>query len=61
MGCEPVISKNGLLQNELDLGIVFLPMEHEDLETIPLYKENLALAVAVDHPIAQAAFSTLVF
>jgi len=56
-----VISKNGLLQNELDLGIVFLPMEHEDLETIPLYKENLALAVAVDHPIAQAAFSTLVF
>ncbi|SMG55265.1 LysR family transcriptional regulator [Paenibacillus aquistagni] len=50
---------NGLLQNELDLGIVFLPMEHEDLETIPLYKENLALAVAVDHPIAQAAFVTL--
>ncbi|WP_042478821.1 LysR family transcriptional regulator [Bacillus ndiopicus] len=50
---------NGLLQNELDLGIVFLPMEHEDLETIPLYQENLALAVAVDHPIAQAAFVTL--
>ncbi len=50
---------NGLLQNKLDLGIVFLPMEHKDLETIPLYKENLALAVAVDHPIAQAAFATL--
>ncbi len=50
---------NGLLQNELDLGIVFLPMEHEDLETIPLYQENLALAVAANHPIAQSAFATL--
>lgn len=50
---------NGLLQNELDLGIVFLPMEHEDLETIPLYKQNLALAVAADHPIAEAEFVTI--
>ncbi|NGP45105.1 LysR family transcriptional regulator [Bacillaceae bacterium SIJ1] len=50
---------DGLLQNELDLGIVFLPMMHEDLETIPLYEENLALAVAKDHPIAKAAFVTL--
>lgn len=50
---------NGLLQNELDLGIVFLPVEHEDLETIPLYKENLALAASVDDPIAQAPFVTL--
>lgn len=50
---------NGLLQNELDLGIVFLPMEHEDLQCIPLYQENLALAVAADHPIAQAASVTL--
>jgi len=50
---------NGLLQNEIDLGIVFLPMEHEDLEAIPLYKESLALAVSVDHPIAEASFVTL--
>ena len=50
---------NGLLQNELDLGIVFLPMEHEELETIPLYKEYLALAVSVDHSLAQASFVTL--
>lgn len=50
---------NGLLQNELDLGIVFLPMEHEDLEAIPLYKEYLALAVSVDHPMAQTPFVTL--
>lgn len=48
----------GLLQNELDLGIVFLPMEHEDLEVIPLYKENLALAAPIGHPIAEEAFVT---
>jgi len=48
-----------LLQNELDLGIVFLPMEHEDLESIPLYKDNLALAAPVDHPVAKEAFVTL--
>ncbi|MNI24981.1 HTH-type transcriptional regulator CynR [compost metagenome] len=50
---------NGLLQNELDLGIVFLPMEHEDLEAVPLYKEHLALAVSKDHSLAQTSFVTL--
>lgn len=50
---------NGLLQNELDLGLVFLPMEHDDLETIPLYKQNLALAAPIDHPIAKKPFVKL--
>ncbi|MGG0821446.1 LysR substrate-binding domain-containing protein [Paenibacillus turicensis] len=50
---------NGLLHNELDLGIVFLPMEHDDLEIVPLYEENLALAVAVNHPVANLEFVTL--
>jgi len=49
----------GLLKNELDLGIVYLPMEHEDLETIPLYKEALALAVPADHPVASEPIVTL--
>ncbi len=49
----------GLLQNELDLGIVFLPMGQEELEAIPLYNENLALAAPIDHPIAQKEFVTL--
>lgn len=49
----------GLLQNKLDLGIVFLPLEHEDLEAIPIFKENLALAVPIDHPFAQKEFVTL--
>ncbi|MCC3381539.1 LysR family transcriptional regulator [Paenibacillus farraposensis] len=46
----------GLLQNKLDLGIVYLPMEHEDLATIPLYKQNLALAAPIGHPIAKERF-----
>ncbi|PWA05304.1 LysR family transcriptional regulator [Pueribacillus theae] len=50
---------DGLLQNELDLGVVFLPMEHDDLETIPLYNENLALAAPADHPVAKEPFVTL--
>ncbi|RYG73454.1 LysR family transcriptional regulator [Lentibacillus lipolyticus] len=49
---------NGLLQNELDMGIALLPMEHHDLETIPLYNENLALAAPADHPVAQEPFVT---
>lgn len=49
----------GLLENELDLGIVFLPVEHENLEAIPIYEENLALAVSIDHPLAHKEFVTL--
>jgi LysR family transcriptional regulator, cyn operon transcriptional activator len=44
---------DGLLRNELDLGIVYLPSEHEELETIPLFTQNLAFAAPIDHPIAQ--------
>ncbi|PYI55611.1 LysR family transcriptional regulator [Paenibacillus flagellatus] len=50
---------DGLLQNELDLGIALLPMEHDDLESIPLYKENLALAAPADHPVAELPFVSL--
>lgn len=48
-----------LLQNELDLGIVYLQEEHHDLEAIPLYHENLALAAPADHPIAKEPFIRL--
>lgn len=50
---------NGLLQNELDLGIVYLPMEHDDLEAIPLYKEDLALAAPAEHPVTTEPFVSL--
>ncbi|SHN24023.1 LysR family transcriptional regulator [Gracilibacillus kekensis] len=49
----------GLLQNELDLGITFLPIEHEDLVSIPIYEENLALAAPIDHPLAHKESVTL--
>lgn len=44
--------KKGLLENELDLGISFLPAEDEELASIPLFIEELSLAVPVDHPFA---------
>lgn len=42
----------GLLENEFDLGVTFLPVENEELETIPLFTEELSLAVPYDHPLA---------
>lgn len=51
--------REGILQNELDLGIVFLPMAHDDLETILLFEENLALATPREHPAAKESFITL--
>lgn len=49
----------GLLENELDLGIVFLPVEHDDLKSIPLYEDELAVAAPKNHPIAEHAYVTL--
>lgn len=46
------IRKN-LLENKLDIGIVFLPMEDSELETISLYKEELALAVPNGHSLEE--------
>lgn len=44
------IQKN-LLENKLDIGIVFLPMKDNELETVSLYKEELVLAVPNGHPL----------
>ncbi|KIL80115.1 LysR family transcriptional regulator [Bacillus badius] len=43
--------KKHLLENQLDFGIVFLPMKGEELETISLYTEEMAFAVPVGHPL----------
>ncbi|WP_203363685.1 LysR substrate-binding domain-containing protein [Bacillus sp. REN10] len=43
--------KKHLLDNKLDFGIVFLPMKGEELETIPLYTEEMAFAVPIGHPL----------
>lgn len=41
-----------LLNNELDLGIAFLPVEEEEMDAIPLMTEELSLAVPLNHPFA---------
>jgi DNA-binding transcriptional LysR family regulator len=42
-----------LLENELDLGIVFLPVETEEFETLPLFTETLSLVVPKTHRLAE--------
>ncbi|WP_274653380.1 LysR family transcriptional regulator [Paenibacillus humicola] len=41
-----------LLHHKIDLGIVFLPIEDEQLESFPLYREQLQLAVSREHELA---------
>ncbi|WP_309244894.1 LysR substrate-binding domain-containing protein [Bacillus sp. WMMC1349] len=45
--------RTGLLENNLDLGIAFLPVDDEELATIPLLTEELSLAVPLGHPFSK--------
>lgn len=42
-----------LLQNEIDFGIVFLPLADKELATIPLYEEKMVVITAKNHPFAR--------
>jgi len=44
--------KTGLLENRLDLGVSFLPVKEEEFASIPLFTEELSLAVPAGHPLA---------
>src|SRR5699024_7371542 len=44
--------ERGLVENELDLGITFLPTDDEEMASIPLYSEELTLVVPLNHPLA---------
>ncbi len=46
--------KERLLTNQVDLGIVYLPLDHEQLESLNLFEDELQLAVAAGHPLAEA-------
>ncbi len=46
---------NGLMHNQLDLGVVFLPLQDEQIVTKPLYDEELVLVVSDRHPFARMA------
>ena len=53
LGLRAVDIKKGLLENELDLGITFLPSDEAEFESIPLFTEGLSLAIPVHHPLAK--------
>ena len=38
-----------VIQNEIDIALTLLPLENEQLKSIPLYNEELYLAVSFDH------------
>lgn len=46
-------TRDRLLSNKLDLGVVFLPLKDEQLISLPLYKEELIVIVPSDHPFAE--------
>ena len=45
--------ERSIMENELDLGLTFLPNGNNELDEISLYTEELALAVSKGHPLAR--------
>lgn len=41
-------------QGKTDLSIVLLPLDNNDLDYVELFRERLLIAIAADHPLAQA-------
>ncbi|MFF2888362.1 LysR family transcriptional regulator [Paenibacillus sp. NPDC057967] len=50
IGRDDVVS--GIVQNEMDMAITIVPVQDERLEIVPLYEEELFLAVSDQHPLA---------
>ncbi len=48
-----------LLEDSVDLGFVSLPVEAREIETIPLFRESVDVAVPVNHPLASQSSVTL--
>ncbi|MFC4812656.1 LysR family transcriptional regulator [Paenibacillus sp. GCM10023250] len=44
-----------VMNNELDAGLTLLPVNDDRLLALPLYEERFYMAVAADHPLADAA------
>lgn len=49
-------TRDGLLENWLDLGVVFLPIQDEQLISLPLFDEELMLAISSDHEYASLPY-----
>lgn len=52
-------TRSGLLANQLDLGVVFLPLQDEQIVSRPLYDEELVLVVSNLHAYAELPEVTL--
>ncbi|PEP48363.1 LysR family transcriptional regulator [Bacillus pseudomycoides] len=48
-----------LLQNELDIGITFLPVQDKEIISIPLYQNELTLVVPINHELTQHTTVTM--
>lgn len=48
-----------LQEDSLDLGFLSLPVEVREIETIPLFREPVDVAVAADHPLASRPSVTI--
>ncbi|HEU4683370.1 MAG TPA: LysR substrate-binding domain-containing protein [Nitrospira sp.] len=44
----------GVLANRLDLGLCLLPLSHDQLTTVPLFEERLALVAPAGYPMPRA-------
>src|SRR5699024_8283075 len=52
-GLKTIDIYSGLLDNELDIGIVSLPVSDNRFEFISLYTEELSLAVSTNHELSK--------
>ena len=52
-------TKLRLLNNQLDIGIVFLPLQDDKLNVIPLFIEEFFLIVSVEHELSNKTFVKL--
>lgn len=52
-------TRAGLLANQLDLGVVFLPLQDEQIVSRPLFDEALVLVVSSEHAYAELPEVTL--
>lgn len=48
-----------LLQNELDIGITFLPVQDKEIVSIPLYKSELTLVVPTSHSLTERKYVSI--
>jgi len=52
-------TKEGILNNQVDIGIIFLPIDDHQLESKPLFREKLFLVVSDEHEWADTSYIKL--